>query len=215
MIGTVLTALRFAPAVLGAGREIVGALTGREPPPSATAEDVADMIDRLPPEERRTAVQHVLHAKTRHQELDTERFHRLTEGPADRIKATARPKIALRAMRVVTLFATGMAILFVLAALDWGVRAFYIVFLDETPPDIPSAWGLLAAAEPVAELIWLPLLGSFWASVEIVKKYMGCRERDKARADEIAAGKPLESAQATVANAGGAIAGIIRALKGR
>jgi hypothetical protein len=38
----------------------------------------------------------------------------------------------------------------------------------------------IAGLSPITEMIWVPLLGSFWASVKIVKKYMGARERDKA-----------------------------------
>ena len=214
MIAGVLAALRFAPAVLGAGREIVGALTGEEPPQNASAEDVADLIERLPPEERRTAVQHVLHAKTRHQELDTQRFLAANAGPAERIRATARPEIALRATGVLVLFARGVALLFVMVSLEWLVRAVCAIAGVEDL-DLPSVAALIAMLEPVTELVWAPLIASFWASADVVKKYMGCRERDKARADEMTAGRPLDAAQATVADAGGAIAGIVRALKGR
>ena len=130
------------------------------------------------------------------------------------MRSTARPEIALRAMGVVTLFSRGVAFLFVLVMLDWAVRS-YCVLAGQPTPVLPSVTALLAQLEPVAEMVWAPLLGSFWAAVEIVKKYMGCRERDKARADEITAGKPLESAAASIADAGGTVANIIRALKGR
>ncbi len=209
-----LSALKLAPVVLSAGREIVGALTGREPPPSATSEDVWSSIEGLPSEQRTAAVAHVMAAKRRFQELDTERFHALTSGDAERIRSTARPQIALRAMGVVTLFARGVAAMFALLALDWAVRAGFVLF-GVPAPKLPSVTSLLAQLEPVATFVWVPLLGSFWACVEVVKKYMGCRERDKARCDEMKAGKPLESAQATIVDAGGAVAGIIRALKGR
>jgi hypothetical protein len=66
---------------------------------------------------------------------------------------------------------------------------------------------------PVAEMIWAPLLGSFWASVEIVKKYMGVRERDKAHEYELRNGAPLNSTNATIEAAGGTIANLIRALR--
>ena len=214
MIGGILAALKFAPAVLGAGREIVGALTGREPPSNATAEDVADVIDRLPAEERRTAVAHILAAKTRHQELDTQRFLAMEAGGTERLRVTARPEIARRAAGVLTLFARGVAVLFIMVCVEWLVRAGCAIAGVEAP-DLPSVAGLLAHLEPVTELVWAPLIASFWACADIVKKYMGCRERDKARADEMAAGRPLDATQATVADAGGAIAGIIRAFKGR
>ena len=65
----------------------------------------------------------------------------------------------------------------------------------------------------MAEMIWAPLLGSFWASVEIVKKYMGVRERDKAHEYELRNGAPLNSTNATIEAAGGTIANLIRALR--
>lgn len=214
MISAVLTALKFAPTVLGAGREIVGAFTGREPAPDATPEEVAAEIEALPADQRMAATMQVMQAKTRAQELDTDRFHELTSGSAEKLRATARPEIALRAMGVLTLFARIVAIIGVAIALEWCVRAAYAIAGVPTPllPSIPE---LIAELEPVAELVWAPLIASFWVCAAIVKKYMGCRERDKARADEMSAGRPLESAQATVAEAGGSIAGIIRALKGR
>lgn len=214
MIPALLSALKFAPAVLGAGREIVGALTGREPAPDAAPEDVAAEIEALPHDQRMAATMAVMQAKTRAQELDTDRFYELTSGSAEKVRATARPTIALAAMRVVTLFSSMVAVLFGLVVLDWGVRAvcaaFGVVLIG-----VPTVGDLIAALEPVTEMVWAPLIASFWASVAVIKKYMGCRERDKARTDEMAAGRPLESAQATVVEAGGAVAGIIRALKGR
>ena len=214
MIGTLLTALKFAPTVLTAGREIVGAFTGRAPPAGATPEDIAAEIEALPPDERMAATMQVMAAKTRAQELDTDRFYELTSGSAEHVRATARPEIALRAMAVLTLFSRAVAFLFGLVMLDWAVRS-YCVLTGQPTPVLPSVTALLAQLEPVVELVWAPLLGSFWASVEIVKKYMGCRERDKARADEVKAGKPLESAAASIADAGGTVASIIRALKSR
>ena len=214
MIPVLLAALKFAPAVLGAGREIVGALTGREPAPDATPEEVAAEIEALSPDQRMAATLQVMQAKTRAQELDTDRFYELTAGAAEKVRATARPEIALRAMGVLTLFARAVALVAVAVAVEWCVRAACAI-AGVSPPDLPSIPGLIAELEPVAELVWAPLIGSFWACAEIVKKYMGCRERDKARADEMAAGRPIESAQATVVEAGGSIAGIIRALKGR
>ena len=214
MIPALLTALRFAPTVLSAGREIVGAFTGREPPGGATPEDVAAQIEALPSDQRMAATMQVMQAKTRLQELDTDRFHELTSGSAEKVRSTARPEIALRAMGVLTLFARGMALVVIAIAVEWCVRALCAIF-DTAPPDLPSIPGLIAELEPVAELIWAPLISSFWVCAEIVKKYMGCRERDKARADEMQADKPLESVQATVVEAAGSVAGIIRALKGR
>lgn len=214
MIPALLAALRYAPAVLGAGREIVGALTGREPAPDATPETVAAEIESLPADQRMAATLQVMQAKTRAQELDTDRFYDLTSGSAEKVRATARPRIALAAMGVVTLFAKGVMVLFCLVVADWLVRVGFAVF-GVVPLGLPSAGKLVAALEPVAEMVWAPLIASFWASVAVIKKYMGCRERDKARTDEMSAGRPLESAQATVADAAGSVAGIIRALKGR
>ena len=214
MIGALLTALKFAPTVLTAGREIVGAFTGREPPADAAPEDVAAEIEALPPDERMAATMQVMQAKTRAQELDTDRFYELTSGSAEKIRSTARPEIALRAMGVLTMFARAITVLFSAIALEWAVRALCAI-AGASPPDLPSITGLVAHLEPVAELVWAPLIASFWVCADIVKKYMGCRERDKARADEMRSGKPLESARATMVDAAGSISGIIRALKGR
>ena len=213
MIPALLGALRFAPAVLSAGREIAGALSGREMPPAATAEEVADRIDAMPEAERRAALSHVLAARVRCQELDTARFTSLTEGGADKVRATARPEIALRAMRVVSLLGRGLTLLVLATVGEWAVRMAYAV-LGAGEPELPSIWALIAEAEPLAEMIWAPLVATIAASTSIVRKYMGCRERDKSREDEIRAGRPLDAGQATIADAGGAIAGLVRAFRG-
>lgn len=213
MIPALLGALRFAPAVLAAGREIAGALSGRELPPAATAEEVADRIGQLPEGDRQAALAHVLAARTRCQELDTARFAGLTEGGADKVRATARPEIALRAMRVVTLLARGLTLLVLATVAEWAVRMAYAV-AGGGVPDLPSIWALVAEAAPVAEMIWAPLLGTIAAATAIVRKYMGCRERDKSREDEIRAGRPLDAGQATIADAAGSLAGVVRAFRG-
>ena len=212
MIPALLGALRFAPAVLSAGREIAGALSGREVSPAATAEDVAERIEQLPEADRRAAMGHVLAARTRCQELDTARFQGLTEGGAEKVRATARPEIALRAMRVVTLLARGLTLLVLATVAEWAIRMAYAI-AGGAAPELPSIWALVAEAAPVAEMVWAPLLATIAASTAIVRKYMGCRERDKARDDEIRAGRPLDAAQATIADAGGALAGVIRAVR--
>ena len=188
MIPALLAALQLAPTVLSAGRDIVGAFTGRELAPDATPEDIAAEIEALPEDQRMAATMQVMQAKTRAQELDTDRFYALTSGSAEHVRSTARPEIALRAMAVVTLFARGAAFLFVLVMLDWAVRS-YCVLTGQPTPVLPSVTALLAQLEPVAEVVWAPLLGSFWAAVEIVKKYMGCRRaRQGARRRD--AGRP-------------------------
>jgi hypothetical protein len=214
VIAAVLAALKFAPAVFSAGKEIVGAFTGEEVPPDATPEDVAARIEALPPEQRAIAVGQVIAAKTREQELDTERFRAMNEGDAEKIKESARPQIALRAMRVVTMFSAAISILFIATVLEWAVRA-YFAFKGTKFPVTESLWDLIADAQPVAEMIWAPLLGSFWACVEVIKKYMGCRERDKAQEYEARAGRPLNASAATIEAAGGGVASIIRAVRGK
>jgi len=93
-----------------------------------------------------------------------------------------------------------------------GVRTLSVWF-GEPLPETVTLPGMLADLSPVAEMIWAPLLASFWASVEIVKKYMGVRERDKAHEYEMKNGGPLSSTTATIEAAGGTIAKIVRAIR--
>mgnify|MGYP003667310978 FL=1 len=220
MIPLLLGALKFAPSVLSAGVNIYNAITGdgEALPEDAPAETVAAKIEALPPEQRRLAMVEVMKAKTRAQELDTARFVSMTAveegGDAEKIRSTARPEIALQAMSVITIFAKAIRLLFVVTVIEWLTRAVFAL-ADKPFPVIDSIWDLLADAAPVSEMIWAPLLGSFWACVEIVKKYMGCRERDKAQQYEMQHGAPLHSAAATVEAAGGGIANIIKAVRGK
>lgn len=211
LIGGILSALKYAPSVLSAGAQVVAALTGEEVPPEATAEDIAAKIEALPPEQKAVAIGHVLAAQTRAQELDTDRFKSMNDGDAEKLRASARPEIALQAMAVLTMFARGMRVLFWATVAEWAFRLGCYFFGAEYP-DI-SLWGLIAEAAPVSEMIWAPLLASFYASIRIIEKYMGCRERDKAHEYEIAAGRPLNSTAATVEAAGGALAGLVKAVR--
>lgn len=200
MIGSLLLA---APALFKGAQAIYSAVTGDEP--ADTAEELSSQIDTLPPEQHNRVVAGIV----RLQSLDTERFMALTDGNAEKVRATARPEIALQAMKVISLFGYAISALFFLAVLDWALKlgAFYLDF------ELPgySVWESMAEAEPIAEMIWGPALGAFWACVAIIKKYMGCRERDKAIEAEVRAGKPLNATSATVAAAAEGVAGIVQA----
>jgi len=216
-----LSLLGAAPSMLEAGAAIYNAVTGTPAPPEAASnpQALADSIEQLAPEQRDQVYRQLLEARVEMQQLDTQRFLALTDGDADKIRATARPQIALSAMRVVTLFAQGIRLLVWATVIQWAVLALWTMVAaagaDTRVPELPSVWRLLADAAPVAEMIWGPLIASFWAAVAIVKKYMAVRERDKAQQYEIQAGKPLTSAQATIEAAGGAVSNLIRAWRAR
>jgi len=214
MIPTLLAALKFAPAVLSMGRSLVESITGEPVATDVTPEDLASHVDALPESQRAAITQGVLYYRQRLQELDTDRFRQLTEGDAAKVAATARPEIARRAMSVIETFCWAIRLLFVMTVIEWLVRAGYN-FAGASFPVKESLWSLIAAAKPVSEMIWGPLIASFWVSADVIKKYMGCRERDKAQQYEMQAGRPLDSAAATVAAAGGNLAAIIKAVRGK
>jgi len=209
MIGTILTLLTGAPALIDAARSLFSDQTGEQLPQDATPEQVAERIEALPPESRNAILVRLYEHREKLQGLDTDRFKALTEGDAAKVAATARPEIARQAMAVVTMFARGISVLFVVTVLEWFAR-LVCAAAGLSFPEV-SLWDLIARAAPVTEMIWAPMLGSFWACVEIIKKYMGARERDKAQQYEMMAGRPLSAAAATVEAAGGALAGIVKA----
>lgn len=210
MIPLLLSALKYGPAVFAAGREIYEAATGK-PSAAETPDQLATDIEQLPAGQQALIAEHVIAAKLDCQRLDTQRFAQLTEGCAEKIKATARPQIALRAMGMMETFVQVFRLLIVATLIQWFATWFLQIF--KVDYQVPSIWSALAEASPVAEMIWAPLLASFYAAIQVITKYMGCRERDKAQEYEMRHGKPLQSAQATVESAGGAIVGLIKALR--
>lgn len=213
-IPLLLTALKFAPSVFSAGKSVVEAVTGTPPPPdrSNTPEALAEFVGSLPPDQQAEITGQVLEHKTRLQQLDSQRFALLTDGDTEKVRATARPEIARRAMGVIEVFAIVFKWLGIATLGEWVLRLVCDLAGWQAPA--ASLWGMVAEAAPVAEMIWAPLLASFWVSAEIVKKYFGCRERDKARQDELTAGRPLDATAATIQAAGGGVASIIRAVRG-
>ncbi|MBO6782247.1 MAG: hypothetical protein JJ899_03100 [Alphaproteobacteria bacterium] len=214
VFAAVLPLLQYAPAVFEGARAIISAVTGDEVPPRAAQdpESMARHIDELPPVQRAEVVARLMSLKERIQRLDTERFLAMTDGSVEKLRATARPEIARRAMGVIETFAVVFKVVFFAIVLEWAVRnlaSWTGVDLAETT-SLPA---LFAELSPVAEMIWAPLLGSFWACVAIVRKYMGVRERDKAHEYELRNGGPLNSTQATIEAASGAIATAVRALR--
>lgn len=214
VIAAILPLLKFAPAILEGAGAIISAVTGEDVPPHArqSADAMAAHIETLGPEQRAIVLRELLALKSQLQIQDTKRFLALSDGSVEKLRATARPEIARNAMRVIETFALVFKIVFLAIVLEWVVRTASVWF--GTPLPVTSSLpAMLAELSPVAEMIWAPLLGSFWASVEIVKKYMGVRERDKAHEYEMQNGAPLNSTQATIEAAGGTIAQILRAVR--
>lgn len=222
-----LTAL---PSLFKAGGEIVSAVTGKEPPARAmeSPEAMEAHIASLPAGQRAEVQRRMFeHAEALDRNF-TERWgaRMAMEAGADveKLRATARPQIALQAMGVIRTFAWVLIWAMAALSLEWLARAGFAVWgcHDSTGPDgsvveicttMPaelSVGYMLAQLEPVVNMIWPPLLASLAACVAVIKAYMGARERDKARADEMKHGQPLQSTAATVAAAGGNLASLIR-----
>lgn len=210
----ILPLLQFAPAILEGAGTIVAAVTGKDIPAESCqdADSMARHIAGLPPDQRAAVARELLALKAQVQTFDTQRFLAMADGSVEKIRATARPEIARRAMQVIETFALVFKVVFFAIVLEWLVRTLSTWAGSPLPPGVTLP-GMLSEMNPVAEMIWAPLLGSFWASVEIVKKYMGVRERDKAHEYEIQNGAPLNSTQATIEAAGGTIARIVKALR--
>lgn len=226
--------LGLAPQIMGAVSGIVSAITGKPPPPEAaeSPEGMAAHIDGLPPVQRAEVQLRVFEHVEAMERKTTERWlaRMAMEGAAgaEKIRASARPRIALQAMGVIRVFALVLIWALVMLTLEWLARAGLALWGchdSPGPDDVPveicrqlpaglSVTALLAQLAPVTTIIWPPLLASLAACVAVIKAYMGARERDKARADEMEYGKPISSTAATVAAAGGTIAGIIRAVRG-
>ena len=214
VIAAILPLLQFAPAIFEGASAIASAVTGTVTPQHAERDEpaMAAYIDGLSPEMRAPIVRELLAIKTQIQVHDTQRFLAMSDGSIEKIRATARPEIARNAMRVIETFALVFKVVFFAIVLEWGVRTLSVWF-GEPLPETVTLPGMLADLSPVAEMIWAPLLALFWASVEIVKKYMGVRERDKAHEYEMKNGGPLSSTTATIEAAGGTIAKIVRAIR--
>ncbi|NVJ90862.1 MAG: hypothetical protein HWE34_04350 [Methylocystaceae bacterium] len=203
-----LAALSALPSLFNAGKSIYQAVTG-SPSQATTPEDFQGELEKLPAEQR---AQIEAQLTTKLQELDTQRFLAMNEGDAEKIRASARPEIAKRAMAVIETFTKVFKWLMVFTMLEFLLRFIFTLNDNWNYPDI-SLWGMIAEAQPVTEMIWGPLIASFYASMQMVLKYMGCRERDKARRDEMIAGRPLQSATASIEAASGTISSIIKAFR--
>lgn len=234
-IGTILALLTGAPQLIGAVGSIYRAVTGAEPPAEALASPggMAAAVEALPAEQRAEVEQRAMqHAEVMGAQ-QTERFTALLGNEAaatvEQLRSTARPEIARNAMAVIATFR--WLLLWGMAALtaEWLARIGFEIWgcststgpdgiaieLCKTFPPSLSVTHMLAQLEPVTAMIWPSVLAALAAATSVVRAYFGARERDKARADEMAYGKPLESTAATVANAAGALAQIVGAIRGR
>ena len=225
-----LTAL---PSLFKAGGEIVSAVTGKEPPAQARQdpEAMAAHIESLPPDQRaeiqRRMFEHVEALDRNTTERWGARMAMEAGADAEKLRATARPKIAMQAMGVIRTFAFVLVWAMAALSLEWLARAGFAIWgchdnagpdgsvieICKTMPAELSVGYMLAQLEPVVNMIWPPLLASLAACVAVIKAYMGARERDKARADEMKHGQPLQSVAATIAAAGGGVASIIKAFR--
>jgi len=214
VIPAILAALKFAPAVFSASKAIFSAVTGEPVAGDETHEDLASRIQSLPPEQQAAVTTQILAFKAEVQALDTERFIAMTESDAEKVKATARPKIARRAMGVLESFAWVFKVLVIATVVEWAARAI-CASVGVSFPVTDSLPGLIAELAPAAEMIWAPLIVSFATCASVIRKYMGCRERDKAQQYEMMAGRPLGAAASTVEAAGEGIAGLIKTVRGK
>lgn len=226
--------LAALPSLFSAGAEVISAVTGEEPPAQAlgSPEAMAAHIENLPPDQQaeiqRRFYEHAEKLDRNSTERWAARMQMETAADVEKLRSSARPKIALQAMGVIRTFAFVLIWAMVALSIEWLTRAGFAAFgcresvgpdgllveICRTMPSELSVGYMLAQLEPVVNMIWPPLLASLAACVAVIKAYMGARERDKARADEMRHGKPLDSTAATIAAAGGGVAGIIRAFKG-
>lgn len=214
-IPLILGALKFAPAVFEVGKQVFEAVTGEPIGGEATPETLAEKIEALPADQRAAITKDVLAYQAQLQALDTQRFMGLTDGDAEKVKATARPEIARRAMSVIEIFPKAFLWLVAATIGEWLFRALFAA-IGQPFPVTDSLWSMLAEAAPITELIWPPLVAALGASVAVITKYMGCRERDKAQEFEIRAGRKLDASDAVIEAAGGIVGGLAkRFLAGR
>ncbi|HEY9081328.1 hypothetical protein [Magnetovibrio sp.] len=209
----VLELFLAAPSLINAGRKIYNSVTGENVGDDVTPQDLSARIDDLPADQRDEITKQLIAASLQKQVLDTQRFVALADGDAEKQRATARPEIARRAMGVIEVFATTFKWLMIITIAEWALRLM-VAAAGKPFPDV-SLWALVAQASPVTEMIWGPLIASFWVCASIVKTYFGVRAADKAQQFEIQAGRPLESHVATVAAAGSGLADLIKAIRGK
>ena len=230
-----LPILAALPSLFSAGAEIVSAVTGEAPPAEALAspEAMAAHIENLPADQQaeiqRRFFEHVEALDRNSTERWGDRMAMEAAADVEKLRATARPQIALQAMGVIRIFAFVLVWAMAALSVEWLARAGFAIWgcAETTGPDglavevcrtmpaeLSVAW-MLAQLEPVTTIIWPPLLASFAACVSVIKAYMGARERDKARADEMAHGKPINATAATIEAAGGGLAAIVKAFRSR
>lgn len=206
-----LQALTLAPQIFEAGKEIYTAVTGNAVDTQSPAE-LVNHIERLPLQQQEAIIAKVLDAKVQYQRLDTERFKALTSGDADHVRATARPQIALRCMAMMELPFKVLVWMLVLACGEWVIEGVALAFGRSV--DVPSLFAVFAQVDGAlaAQVMGTLLVPGFMSAVLVIRKYMGCRERDKAIEYEIQHGKPLKALDATI-NAASGIASLVSAIK--
>ena len=209
-----LAALKFAPAVFSAGASIFESVTGEKVSADETPDSLATKIEGLPEKDRAAITQSVLAFQAEAQKLDTQRFLSMNDGDAEKVRASARPEIARQAMSRDRGFRLVFQIDDHCHRRGLGSTVYIRRCGCSNIPLTESIWDLMAAAEPVTEMIWPPLIASLGVCASVIKKYMGCRERDKAQQFEMMAGRPLNSAAATVEAAGSGLASLIKAVRG-
>lgn len=224
LAGLFLKAVTAAPAVFEAAKTITAAVTGEALPETAQRDPaaLAAHVEGLPDDAKVRIILATLEHERALQAMDTDRFAKLTpvEGSVEWLRETARPEIALRAMTVLETFPRIFKWMVWAAIVDYSIRWLaalaklatgktYDLLLDQ------SLMGAIADVAPAAEIFWGPLVTAIGACIAVILKYMGCRERDKAIEAEMQFGRPINATAATVAAAGGGLADIIRAVRGK
>ena len=214
MLPVLLKALTLAPQLFKTGRDVYEMVTGQSTDDIRSEEELVNRIETLPVDQQETIMLKVLDAKVKFQQLDTQRFMSMTEGDADKVRATARPTLALDSMKLMLMPFLLIRWLIILACLEWVIEAVAAGFGKDV--DVPSLFSVFANMniETVWPLVASVLVPAYLGAVAVIRKYMGCRERDKALQYEMQNGKPLKGLQATVHAASG-IATLVNAFKGR
>ncbi|MEX2630015.1 MAG: hypothetical protein WD341_08765 [Tistlia sp.] len=199
-------------------REVAGAayesVTGEKVPAETSVKGLAERIQALPPEDQAVVVKAMLDQEVELARIDARQQEALTKGSAEWVRATARPEIALRAMKSIQRVLQAFGLLVAITVLQWAVETGAVLF-GAPPPDVGSVWALLAEVKDVWELVAITFGSGFAACVAIVRRYMAARERDKAQEYELAAGSRLHSSGAVETAAGGLVGGLIKAVRGK
>ncbi len=202
------------PALKEAAGAAYEAVTGDKLAPDTSAGDLADKVQDLPPEQQAAIFKATIDKEVALARIDADQQQALTKGSAEWVRATARPEIALRAMKSIQLVVYGFAWLIGATVLQWAIETA-AVLASGNPVDVPSVWALVAQVKDAWDFVAVSFVAGFGACVSIVRRYMAARERDKAQEYELKAGQPLQASGAVEAAAGGLVKAAVNAIRGK